>query len=198
MRSGEPASRKIWEAVQTLLSAMNEIQELVAVRLETKRKVLFMSPPALQFVYAMLVPIAEAADCVRWWLLLIDKLNRMFWVPWGREWRQVGSYIDLTSHSMKGSYELADVLIVLEVLWLENSNLARQLKFKPKINDDHYAVNHLTTSIWFQNMELTLMGSCTWTEKCDLREEATRVDGVSPHSRERNMAISDAKIGKCG
>ena len=37
--------------------------------------------------------------------------------------------------------------------------MARQLKFKPEINDDHYAVNHLTTSIWFQNMELTLMGS---------------------------------------
>ena len=49
MRSGEPASRKIWEAVQTLFSAMNEIQELMAVRLETKTKVLFTSPPALQF-----------------------------------------------------------------------------------------------------------------------------------------------------
>ena len=37
------------------------------------------------------------------------------------------------SHALWGFYELADILIVLdEVLFLEVSNLARQLKFNPK------------------------------------------------------------------
>ena len=49
------------------------------------------------------------------------------------------------SYALRGFHELADYLIVLdEVLCLEIQNLARQLKFKPEINDDHYAVNHLT------------------------------------------------------
>ena len=42
------------------------------------------------------------------------------------------------SHALRGFYELADVLIVLdEVLLLEISNLARQLKFNPEIRDNH-------------------------------------------------------------
>ena len=42
------------------------------------------------------------------------------------------------SHVLRGFYELADILIVLdEVLCLEVSNLARQLKFNPEVGDDH-------------------------------------------------------------
>ena len=38
------------------------------------------------------------------------------------------------SHALRGFYELADILIVLdEILFLDTSNLARQLKFKPEI-----------------------------------------------------------------
>ena len=55
---------------------------------------------------------------------------------------------------------MADILIVLdEILCLEVSNLARQLKFNPEIKDDHPAINHLTTSLWFRSMDLTITSS---------------------------------------
>ena len=66
LRSGEPSPKKIWESIQTLFAAMNEVQELVASRLGSETKVVFASspgyagmPPALQFAYAMLILIAE-------------------------------------------------------------------------------------------------------------------------------------------
>ena len=56
--------------------------------------------------------------------------------------------------------ELADILIVLdEVLLLEISNFARQLKFSPAIGDDHPIINHLTASLWFRSMDLTITSS---------------------------------------
>ena len=64
------------------------------------------------------------------------------------------------SHYLRGFYELADILIVLdEVLFLEMSNLARQLKFNPEIGDDHPAITHLTASLWFRSVDLTLTSS---------------------------------------
>ena len=52
------------------------------------------------------------------------------------------------SHALKGIYELADILIVLdEVLCLEVSNLARHLKFYPEIRVDQPVLNHLTASL---------------------------------------------------
>ena len=57
-------SKKIWEVIQILFAAMNEVQELAASRLGYKTKVIFSSssgyadmPPALHFVYAMLILI---------------------------------------------------------------------------------------------------------------------------------------------
>ena len=43
-----------------------------------------------------------------------------------------------------------------------------------------------------------LGGACTWPEKGDVRGKAAGVGGVSPSSRERKMAISDADTIKCG
>ena len=64
------------------------------------------------------------------------------------------------SHALRGFYELADILIVLdEVLLLEISNFARQLKFSPAIGDDHPIINHLTASSWFRSMDLTITSS---------------------------------------
>ena len=64
------------------------------------------------------------------------------------------------SHALRGFYELADILMVLdEVLLLEISNLARQLKFNPESGDDHPAINHLTASLWFRSMDLTITSS---------------------------------------
>ena len=79
LRVGEPTPRKTWEAIQTLFAAMNEVQELVASRLGSKTKVVFASspayarmPPALQFVYAMLILIAEGNG----WRMLTAAPNR--------------------------------------------------------------------------------------------------------------------------
>ena len=64
------------------------------------------------------------------------------------------------SHALRGFYELADIFIVLdEVLSLEISNFARQLKFIPAIGDDHPIINHLTASLWFRSMDLTITSS---------------------------------------
>ena len=66
LRSGEPTPKKIWEAIQTLFAAMNEVQELVTSRWRSKTRVVFASspgyaimPPILRFVYAMLILITE-------------------------------------------------------------------------------------------------------------------------------------------
>ena len=64
------------------------------------------------------------------------------------------------SHALRGFYELADTLIVLdEVLLLEISNLARQLKFSPVIGDEDPIISPLTASLWFRGMHLTITSS---------------------------------------
>ena len=79
MASGEPTPKKIWEAIQMLYAAMNEVQELVTSRFGPKTRVVFTSspgyasmPPALQFVYTMLILIAEGNA----WRMLMAAPNR--------------------------------------------------------------------------------------------------------------------------
>ena len=65
-----------------------------------------------------------------------------------------------TSHALRGLYELADILIVLdEVLCLEVLNLLRQLKIIPEIIDIHPIIGHLTDSLWFRSMDLKITSS---------------------------------------
>ena len=59
-------TKKFWEAIQTLFAAMDEVQESVFSRFGSKTRVAFTTstgyaskPPALQFVYAILILIAE-------------------------------------------------------------------------------------------------------------------------------------------
>ena len=64
------------------------------------------------------------------------------------------------SHALRGFYELADILIVLdEILLLEISTLTRQLKFSPIIGDDHPIISHLTASLWFRGIDLIISSS---------------------------------------
>ena len=64
------------------------------------------------------------------------------------------------SHALRGFYELADILIVLdEVLLLEISNFARQLKFSPVIGDEHLVISQLMASLWFRSMDVTITSS---------------------------------------
>ena len=152
------------EAIQTLFAAMNEVQENVASRFGSKTKVVFTTspwyahmPPALQFVYVVLILIAEGIE----WRILMAAPNREL-EPTNLRLRKselAAAWADV-SHALMGFYGLADILIVLdEVLLLEISNFARQLNFSPVIGDDHPVINHLTASLWFRSMEVTITSS---------------------------------------
>ena len=164
LKGNEPTPRKIWEAIQTLFAAMNEVQENVVSRFGSKTKVVFTTspgyanmPPALQFVYAVLILIAEGNE----WRILMAAPNREL-EPSNLRLRKselAAAWADI-SHALRGFYGLADILIVLdEVILLEISNFARQLNFSPVIGDDHPAINQLTASLWFRSMEVTITGS---------------------------------------
>ena len=98
------------------------------------------------------------------------------------------------SHALRGLYELASILIVLdEVLCLEISNLARQLKFSPEIGDDHPVICHLTPNLWFLRMELTIADSTSSAKRSIIDRksiagrEIARVNGLSLEPRKRKM-----------
>ena len=138
LKNGKPTPKKIWEAVQTLFASMNKIQELVAARLGSMLKAVFYSspgyarmPPALQFLYAVLVLIAEGSGL----RILMAALNkdlepenlRLLKLEVAAAWADV-------PQAPRGFFELADILIVLDgVLCLEVSNMGRQPKFKSEI-----------------------------------------------------------------
>ena len=164
LKGDEPTPKKIWEAIHTLFAAMNEVQENVASQFGSKTKVAFTTspgyasmPPALQFMYAILILIAEGNG----WRILMAAPNREL-EPTNLRLRRselAAAWADV-SHALRGFHELADILIVLdEVLLLEISNFARQLKLSPIIGDDHPVVAHLTASLWFRNMEVTSTSS---------------------------------------
>ena len=164
LKGDEPTPKKIWEAIQTLFAAMNEVQENVSSRFRLETKVVFIRspgyasmPPALQFVYAILILIAERNA---WRILMaapnweLEPANLRL-----RKSEMAAAWADV-SHALRGFYELADILIVLdEVLLLEISNLARQLKFSPIIGYDHLIISHLTASLCFRGMDLTITSS---------------------------------------
>ena len=127
LKSEAPTLMKVWEAIQILFAAMNEVQENVTTRFGAKTKVAFtMSPgyasmpPALQFVYAILILIAEGNE----WRVLMAAPNRELETTNLRLLKSelAAAWADV-SHASRGFYELADILIVLdEVPILEISN----------------------------------------------------------------------------
>ena len=185
LKGGEPTPKRIWEAIQTLFAAINEIQENVASRFGSKTKVAFTTstgyssmPLALQFVYAILILIAEGNG----WRVLMAAPNREL-EPTNLRLRRselAVAWADV-SHALRGFYELADILIVLdEVLLLEISNFARQLKLSPIIRDDHPVVAHLTASLWFRDMELTITSSTSRSR--------------GPNNERKNVAASEKQL----
>ena len=183
LKGDAPMPKKIWEAIQALFAAMNEVQENVNSRFGPKTKVVFATspgyasmPPALQFVYAILVLIAERNS----WRILMAAPNRELEstnlrtlksdlaAAWAAAWADV-------SHALRGFYELADILIVLD--------LARQIKLSPDIGDDHPVIGHLTASLWFRGMDLIITSS---TSK-------SRGQSNERKNVERHVAIPDTK-----
>ena len=164
LKGDAPTPKKIWEAIQTLFAAMNKVQENVTSRFGSKTTVAFTTspryaskPPALQFVYAILILIAEGNA----WRVLMAAPNRGLEPTNLRLLKSelAAAWADV-SHALRGIYELADILIVLdEVLLLEISNLARHLKLNPEIRDNHPTISHLTASLWFRVMDLTITSS---------------------------------------
>ena len=197
-----PTSRKIWEAIQALFAAMNEVQENVVSRFGSKTKVVFTTspgyanmPPALQFVYAVLILIAEGSE----WRILMAAPNREL-EPSNLRLRKselAAAWADI-SHALRGFYGLADILIVLdEVLLLEISNFARQLKFSPVIGDDHPAISKLTASLWFRSMDVKITNSTSKSRgPSNERRKAIRIVEISFDSREWLVAIFDTKAGE--
>ena len=118
LKGDEPMPKKIWEAIQTLFAAMNEVQENVSSRFGPKTKVVFTTspgyasmPPALQFVYAILVLIAEGNA----WRILMAAPNRELERTNLRLRKsELAAALADVSHALRGFYELADILIVLE------------------------------------------------------------------------------------
>ena len=96
-----------------MFATMNEVQELVTSRLGSKTRVVFASSPGYASLPCFTVRLRHVS-------LIFLKMEV------AAAWADV-------SHALRGFYELADILIVLdEVLCLEVSNLARQLKFTRK------------------------------------------------------------------
>ena len=209
LKGDTPMPKKIWEAIQTLFAAMNEVQENVNSRFGPKTRVVFTTspgyasmPPAQQFVYAILVLIAEGNA----WRILMAAPNREL-EPTNLRLRKselAAAWADV-SHVLWGFYELADILIVLdEVLLLEISNLARQLKFSPVIGDDHPIISHLTASLWFRGMNLTITSSTSKSrgpsnerKNVAAAKKITGSDGISTNTRERPVAVSNPKAREC-
>ena len=164
LKGNAPMPRKSGRPSRRFFAAMNEVQENANSRFGPKTKVVFATssgyasmPSALQFVYAILVLIVEGNA----WRILMAAHNREP-EPTNLRLRRsqlAAAWADV-SHALRGFYELADILIVLdEVLLLEISNLARQLKFSPVIGDDHPILSHLTAILWFRAMDLTITSS---------------------------------------
>ena len=63
-----------------------------------------------------------------------------------------------------------------EVLCLEVSNLARQLKFQTEIADDNPVVSHLTASLWSRSTYLTILSSTSGSKR--LINERNNVAGA--------------------
>ena len=155
LKGEAPTPKKTWE------------QESVVSRFGPKTRVVFTTspgyasmPPALQFVYAILILTAEGNA----WRVLMATPNRELEPTNLRLLKSelAAAWADV-SHALRGFHELADILMVLdEVLFLEISNLTRRLKFNPEIGDDHPAINHLhstTAILWFRSMDLTITSS---------------------------------------
>ena len=123
LKGDEPAPKKIWKAIQTLFAAMNEVQENVTSRFGSKTRVVFTTspgyasmPPALQFVYAVLILIAEGNA----WRILMAAPNRE---------------LEPTNLTLRKS-ELA-------AAWADMGPI----------------ISHLTASLWFRSMYLTITSS---------------------------------------
>ena len=64
------------------------------------------------------------------------------------------------------------------------SNLAQQLKFNPEIGDNHPAIAHLTATLWFLSMDLTITSSTS--------------SARGPNDERKNVAAAEKQLDSIG
>ena len=153
-----PSNEVIGEAIMTLLSAMAEVEAAAKQRFtHNVVKVVFVLSPGyaalpepLQFEYTMVTTIAEGRFNV-----IIPAPNRVVdpdnYYPSRPELPAVWADI---SNAIQGLRDCSTTRLTLdEVLGLELSNLARLLKLRPGVDDDHLLVQQVADDLWFRQMD---------------------------------------------
>ena len=161
LRDPTTAENAVWPAIKDILESMGEVVDATKEGLFTKvtpRVVFALSPgyaylpDELKFVYAIVTLLWEGKYDV-----IISAPNRMIEMenlrPLRAELPAVWSDI---SNAMRGFKDHALHMLVLDqVLGLELSKFSRQLKLKPRIDDDHRVVVAISNDLWFRAMEVT-------------------------------------------
>ena len=153
-----PSSEAVGDAIMTLLSAILEaersIRQIFARQLV---KIVFVLSPGyvllpepLQFVYAMVVMLAEGRFDV-----MIPAPNRQvdpsFYYPYRSELPAIWSDI---SNAIQGFKDHSTTRVVLdEGLRLELYNFGRLLKLRPGVVDEHQLVQQLAINLWFRQTD---------------------------------------------
>ena len=109
LRSGEPTP-KIWEAIQTLFAAMNEVQEMVASDWDRKQRWCTRHHQATQACHLLCNSMLILSICH-----VDSDCGGKQMAASNRELEPVNLRLlkSEMSHALKGFYELADILIVL-------------------------------------------------------------------------------------
>ena len=161
LRDPTTAENAVWPAIKDILESMGEVVDATKEGSFTKvtlRVVIVLSPgyahlpDGLKFVYAIVALLSEGKYDV-----IISAPNHMIEMenlrPLKAELPAVWSDI---SNAMNGFKDHALHMLVLdEVLGLELSNFSRQLKLKPRIDDDHRVIAAMSNDFLFRAMEVT-------------------------------------------
>ena len=113
--------------------------------------------PALQFVYAVLILIAEGNG---WRILMATPNRELEPTNWrlrkselAAAWADVSPRVEGLLRVGRHPHCIGRGPLAGDI------KLRQQLKFSPAIGDDHPIVTHLTASLWFRSMELTITSS---------------------------------------
>ena len=158
LREPTTAEAAVWPAIKDILESMGEVVDTLKEGAFTKitpRDVFALSPgyahfpDGLKFVYAMVALLSEEKYDV-----IISAPNRGIEMenlrPLMVELPAVWSDI---SNEMRGfKNHSLHMLVFDEVLGLELSNFSRQLKLKPRIDDDYEVIVVMSNGLWFRGM----------------------------------------------
>ena len=108
-------------------------------------------PDGLKFVYAIVALISEGKYDV-----IISAPNREIEMENLRPLRaELSALWSDISNAMRGFKDHSlHILILDEVLGLKLSNISRQLKLKPGIDDDHRVIVAMLNDLWFRGMDI--------------------------------------------